>query len=98
MADIAVLILYPTTGPSPLQTGALGHAVHGIDCYDLTTVDLRRYAVLVVPSTVDQEFLARNRDLLDRSLIEHFYSRELIRSDSARGTWTVPDLRPLPAY
>ncbi len=43
------------------------------------------------------EFLERNPDLLDRKLIEHFYSRELIRSDSARATWTVPDLRPLPA-
>jgi hypothetical protein len=56
--------MYPTTGPSPVQTGALGHAVYSIDCYDLTTVDLCRYVVLVIPSTVDQEFLARNRAVI----------------------------------
>src|SRR5271156_4305333 len=64
MADVAVLTMYPTTGPSPVQTGALGHAVYSIDCYDLTTVDLCRYVVLVIPSTVDQEFLARNRAVI----------------------------------
>jgi hypothetical protein len=64
MADVAVLTMYPTTGPSPLETGELGYAGHRIDCYDLTAVDLRRYAVLVVPPSVDQEFLARNRGVV----------------------------------
>jgi len=42
------------------------------------------------------EFLERNPDLLDRKLIEHFYSRELILSDLARAAWSAPDLRRLP--
>jgi hypothetical protein len=42
-------------------------------------------------------FIERNPDLLDRQLMEHFYSRELILSDSARATWAVPDIHPLPA-
>ena len=42
-------------------------------------------------------FLERNPRLLDRALIEHFYSPELIRSHDARATWTEPDLRRLPA-
>ena len=44
------------------------------------------------------EFIERNPDLLDRSLVEHFYSRELILSQAARATWTDPDLRRLPAF
>jgi len=44
-----------------------------------------------------EEFLARNPDLLDSALIEHFYSRELILSEPARASWTAPDLRRLPA-
>jgi hypothetical protein len=43
------------------------------------------------------EFLERNPDLLDRKLIQHFYSRELILSEPARASWTAPDLRRLPA-
>jgi hypothetical protein len=44
-----------------------------------------------------EEFIKRNPDLLDRKLIEHFYSRELIFSESARAAWVGPDLRQLPA-
>jgi hypothetical protein len=44
-----------------------------------------------------EEFMDRNPDLLDRKLIEHFYSRELILTESARAAWVRPDLRPLPA-
>jgi hypothetical protein len=43
------------------------------------------------------EFIDRNADLLDRKLIEHFYSRELILTESARAAWVDPDLRRLPA-
>jgi hypothetical protein len=42
-------------------------------------------------------FLARNPELLDRTLLGHFYSRELIGSDRARVSWSEPDLRTLPA-
>jgi hypothetical protein len=44
-----------------------------------------------------EEFLERNPGLLDRKLIEHFYSHELIVSDLARAAWSAPDLRRLPA-
>jgi hypothetical protein len=44
-----------------------------------------------------EEFIERNPDLLERKLIEHFYSRELIFSEPARAAWAAPDLRRLPA-
>jgi hypothetical protein len=44
-----------------------------------------------------ETFLERNPDLLDSKLIQHFYSHELIFSESARAAWTSPDVRPLPA-
>ena len=43
------------------------------------------------------EFIERNPDLLDATLLEHFYSRELIFGEPARAVWVDPDLRPLPA-
>jgi hypothetical protein len=42
-------------------------------------------------------FLGRNPELLESTLIQHIYSRELIRSERARATPIAPDLRPLPA-
>lgn len=44
-----------------------------------------------------EAFLERNTGLLDRDLIQHFYSRDLILSETARAAWTAPDLRQLPA-
>ena len=44
-----------------------------------------------------EQFLERNPDLLERTLLEHFYSRERILSGSARASWVAPDLRALPA-
>ncbi len=43
------------------------------------------------------EFLERNPALLDGDLIGHFYSREVLRSERARTSWSPPDLRRLPA-
>ena len=43
------------------------------------------------------EFIERNPDLLDATLLDHFYSRELIFGEPARAVWVDPDLRPLPA-
>lgn len=39
-----------------------------IDCYALPGTDLSRYALLVVPATADQEFLARHRGVIERFL------------------------------
>jgi hypothetical protein len=44
-----------------------------------------------------EAFIERNPDLLDRKLLEHFYSRELIFSAPARAAWVDPDLRHLPS-
>jgi hypothetical protein len=44
-----------------------------------------------------EEFIEANADLLDRKLLEHFYSRELIFGEPARAVWVDPDLRRLPA-
>lgn len=43
------------------------------------------------------EFLECNPALLDGALIRHFYSRELLRSELARTSWSPPDLHRLPA-
>jgi hypothetical protein len=43
-----------------------------------------------------EAFIERNPDLLDRKLIEHFYSRELMLSTPARAAWLRPDLHQLP--
>jgi hypothetical protein len=42
------------------------------------------------------EFIARNRGLLDHHLLDGHYSRGLLGSPEARAGWTEPDLRPLP--
>lgn len=42
------------------------------------------------------EFIAENRGLLDRHLLDAHYSPELISSTRARTRWTEPDLRDLP--
>src|SRR5271154_2992015 len=44
-----------------------------------------------------EQFIERTPDLLERKLIEHFYSRELLLSEPARAAWVSPDLRALPA-
>jgi hypothetical protein len=49
------------------------------------------------PAESFEEFIERNPELLDRALIEHFYSQELIFGESARATWVDPDFRRLPA-
>ncbi len=43
-----------------------------------------------------EKFIERNSDLLDRKLLEHFYSPELIFGERARVVWVDPDLHPLP--
>ena len=42
------------------------------------------------------EFVERNPDLLERNVLEHFYSPELIFGETARAVWVDPDLRQLP--
>lgn len=49
------------------------------------------------PADTFDEFIERNPDLLDAMLLEHFYSRDQLFSDSARAEVVDPDLRALPA-
>jgi hypothetical protein len=44
-----------------------------------------------------EEFIDGNAALLDRGLLGHHFSRELMGSPTARATWVDPDLRALPA-
>jgi hypothetical protein len=43
------------------------------------------------------EFIADNPELLNRQLLGHFFSDELIGGTSARHTWVDPDLSPIPS-
>jgi hypothetical protein len=42
------------------------------------------------------EFAAAHPLLLDKYLVERFYSGELLDTDAARTGWVEPDLKPLP--
>lgn len=64
MADIALLSMDIRSEPSALERGELGHHVQPVDCYQLARVDLRPFAVVVVPSMIDQEHLARHRSVI----------------------------------
>jgi hypothetical protein len=98
------LQLYPTDEAVDVITAAVRHVArrHGApDKYHETITRSWLHLVAVHRQRWGAEgfeaFLERNPDLLNRDLVEHFYSRELIFSDSARATWVDPDLRQLPA-
>lgn len=42
------------------------------------------------------EWIARNRDLLDRELLSRLYSKQALDASSARYGWREPDLQALP--
>jgi len=98
------LTLYPVDEASEVMADAIRHVarLHGAeDKYHETITRAWLYFVAVHmqrwgADTFDA-FIGRNPELLDRGLIEHFYSRELISSRPARAAWTAPDVRPLPA-
>ena len=98
------LRVYPVDEASEVMVAAIRHVagLHGAeDKYHETMTRAWLHCVAVHIQRWDadsfDEFLERNPGLLDRDLIQHFYSRQLIRSESARATWSAPDLRPLPA-
>jgi hypothetical protein len=41
-------------------------------------------------------FAEHNPDLLDKGLIDRYYSKALLQSAEARATWVEPDLMTLP--
>jgi hypothetical protein len=98
------LHLYPIDEAVDVMTAAIRHVArrHGApDKYHETITRSWLHFVAVHRQRWGAEsfeaFLERNPDLLNRNLVEHFYSRELIFSDSARAIWLDPDLRQLPA-
>ncbi|MGH3529528.1 MAG: hypothetical protein ACRDS0_01625 [Pseudonocardiaceae bacterium] len=64
IADIAALSMDIRMGPSALERGELGHRVTRVDCYDLDRTPLHRFAAVMVPGMVDQEYLLRHREIL----------------------------------
>lgn len=98
------LQLHPTDRAADAMVAAIGHLAraHGEDGKFHETITR---AWLHCVAVHDQRwgapdfdtFLTRNPELLDRTLLGHFYSRELIVSDRARASWSEPDLRALPA-
>lgn len=64
MANIALLSMDIRSSPSTLQRGGLGHRVETVDCYALAHTDLARFAVIVVPTMIDQEHLTRHRSVI----------------------------------
>ncbi len=49
------------------------------------------------PAITFEEFIARNRQLLDSHLLDEHYSSEVLWTAGARAAWAEPDLRALPA-
>ncbi|WP_037600894.1 hypothetical protein [Streptacidiphilus rugosus] len=43
-----------------------------------------------------EDFLRAAPELLDKGLLNRFYSAELLGSPAARASWVAPDLAPLP--
>jgi hypothetical protein len=97
------LRFYPSDEAGEVMVAAIRHVarLHGAEGKyheTMTRAWLHLVAVHVKRWGADsfEVFLARNPDLLDVRLIEHFYSREVILSEPARAAWTAPDQRPLP--
>lgn len=98
------LRLYPLDEASGAMTAAVRHVArrHGAENKyheTLTRAWLQCVAVHMQRWGAEsfEAFLEANPDLLDRALIEHFYSPGLIFGDRARAAWVDPDLRQLPA-
>ena len=95
---------YPIDEAAEVMTAAIQHLarLHGADdkYHETITRSWLHFVAVHIQRWGAQsfdEFIERNPDLLERKLIEHFYSAELMRTESARGTWVSPDLHALPA-
>jgi len=91
-------------GASRQMASAIRHVADIHDAPDRYHDTITRSWVILVAihrnhdtaATFDQ-FIAKHPALLDRHLLDHHYSMELLRTASARMRWTTSDLRPLPA-
>jgi hypothetical protein len=50
-----------------------------------------------IPGATLDQLVASHPELLDKNVLERYYSRDLLDSAAARFTFVRPDLRPLPA-
>ena len=98
------LRLYPMDQAARVMTMAVRHVARGHGAEDryhetITRAWLQFVAVHMQRWGAEsfEAFLEANPELLDRKLIEHFYSPGLIFGGAARATWVDPDLRQLPA-
>ena len=76
-------------------------AHHGVIKYHETITrfwaHLIQAAIRAAPEVDDFEvFAAANPTLFDKSIIEQFYSHDLLMSEEARYNWIEPDLQDLP--
>lgn len=95
--------LHPFERAQPAMIDAIRHVArrHGAeDKYHETITRAWLHFVAVHMQRWGEEsfeaFIERNPDLLDRTLLDHFYSRELIFAAPTRAAWVDPDLRPMP--
>jgi hypothetical protein len=95
---------YPVDAASQAVAGAIRHVarLHGAsdkfhDTMTQSWVRLVAFHRASSQATTFEGFLADNPGLLDRSLLERHYTRDLLFSDDARSGWIEPDLRELPA-
>jgi hypothetical protein len=91
-------------GAQGLMSDAIRHVAtsHGMpDRYHhtITLTWLRLVAVHVDrwDAPTFDAFIERNAGLLDKDLLSHHYSRDVLGAADARAAWVDPDLRPLPA-
>jgi hypothetical protein len=95
---------YPIDEAAGVMTAAVRHVARGHGAEDkyhetITRAWLHFVAVHMQRWGAEsfEAFLELNPDLLDRRLIEHFYSPGLIFGGPARAACVDPDLRQLPA-
>jgi hypothetical protein len=77
-----------------IQRFANHHGATGLYHETITQGWLRLLATHHEPTFT--EFLAANSDLLNKKLLERYWSRDLLESQQAREQWVDPDLQPLP--
>jgi len=67
--------------------------------HSLTLFWMRLVAVALIEMPYGctfEEFLATHPELSHKSLLDKYYSKELLQSPTAREGWVEPDLQPLP--
>jgi hypothetical protein len=95
---------YPLTVAKQAMASAIRHvaAEHGAADKYHETLTLAWVQLVAVhrehwPASTFEEFIVRNRQLLDSHLLDEHYSSDVLWTGGARAAWAEPDLRALPA-